>query len=400
MKVLSIINISNTDDISCDSGIIFQRILADEFVKRGIKYEVVGPDIEAFKEFDFPQVEKHYINLGVTRYASRFGFDWSGFADTIQNVGPDLIFNNQVEITSSLRSLLVTLGSPETPIVSYCHYPALWGVPDKTPQFDQTLNHQELALPIVFNILSALVTGNTLITQSEFAKELIVKTANYFNIKSFSDVIVIPPPADPLLFEESLIHKPPNGKCILYNHRLYKSYGTGEFLEFIKSLNDPAIELIVSDPMPHRSSKRSLLNGSPSYYRKIFSDMPRARLVDGNVSRILYKDIIKDARVAFGAFRKACVWSMAVVDCMSLGIPVLAPCYGAYKEFVPLNLIFEDYAQAGELTDRLLKDDRFWMECSRACHQITHKLDPSVIAERFVEVFERVLSNRLSNTVR
>jgi len=391
MKILAIINVSNTDDLTCDSGVIFQRILAKEFTTYGVEYGIIGPELKAFRDLDLQGVKKHYVNLGTTRYASRFSFDWNALYSIIQQEEPDLIFNNQIEITAALRSLLVTAGIPQLPIVSYCHYPALWGVKNCIPQIDDSLNHQSLGLPIVFDILGALLTANTVILQSEFAKELLVKTAHYFNIKEFQDIVVIPPPADPLLAADQPIQIPKKNR-IIYNHRLYQSYGSEEFFQFIESISNLDFELIVSDPMPRRSSVRSNLSASPAYYRERVAQMKRTTLVDGNVERSRYKEIIKGAKIAFAAFRKACVWSMAAVDCMGLGIPVVAPNYAAYPEFIPQSLLFDNFLQASDVTDRLLNDDHFWKKSSQVCYEMALQLAPDLIARRFLNVFESKLA--------
>ncbi len=392
MRILAVINISNVDDFFCDSGVIFQRILAEEFVRKKIEYGIVGPGIQAFKNFKLPGAKKYYIALGTTRYSSRFSFDWTGLSSVIRQYSPDLIFNNQIEITSAIRSVLVTLKSPQMPIVSYCHYPALWGILDKIPELDESLNHQKLGLPILFDILSALLTSNVVVIQSEFAKTLLTKAAHYFRLGEFRDMEVVPPPKDPLL-TGNCPSRVPQRRQLFYNHRLYQSYGSEQFIQFIRQISDSDFELVVSDPMSNRSSSRSQLSNSPAYYRKQISLMPRTRLINGNRSRDHYKKAIQNSRVAFGAFRKACVWSMAAVDCMGLGTPVIAPRYAAYPEFIPDSLLFDNLKEAEELTKRLLYDDSFWIENSQKCVERTFRLSPQIIAERLVQLFEKQLSS-------
>ena len=125
MKILSILNISNKDNISCDSGYIFQCILSKQFEKMGHKYVIAGANCLEFKQAKELKCKKEYINLGTNKFSSRFDFNSDEIAKLIQKVKPDVIFNTQIELTSAIRSVLVW-NKLDIPIVTYCHYPALW----------------------------------------------------------------------------------------------------------------------------------------------------------------------------------------------------------------------------------------------------------------------------------
>jgi glycosyltransferase involved in cell wall biosynthesis len=390
MKILSIINISNPDDLECDSGVIFQKILASEFVKKkDLSYVILGPDSQAFKSIEFSGCRKQVAKLGNTRYESRFSFDWTTVKYIIEIEKPDVIFNNQVELTSAIRSLLVTLKNTTTRIVTYCHYPAIWSIDSSSkPILDGSLNHENLGVPIIFRILSALLTTDIFITQSHFAKYLLTQTALYHRLQLHKEITVIPPPADPSLTKVKL-KAAPKSKQILYNHRLYESYGTNEFLQFIQQSEALDFELIISDPMPSRSKERLSLNNTPDYFRKLFNNLPYAKTVNGNISRDKYAKIIGNSRLAFASMRKACVWSMAAIDCMDIGVPVLAPRYAAYPEFIPSELLFDTKEGAYSLLEKLLNDDNFWKHCSKRCQDITQNFSSSIIADRFYKSFQK-----------
>ncbi|WP_437926541.1 hypothetical protein WMF37_47310 [Sorangium sp. So ce291] len=386
MKILCISNISNPNDLMCDSGVIFQRVLAQEFSRMGIDYRILGADIQAFRSYEIDGATKCYANLGTTRYSARFGFDWPGVQAAVEQHDPDIIFNNQVEITAAIRSLLVTMGRRHVRLVTYCHYPALWGPSEQSLSVDESLNHGNLGAAIILDIISALLTSDYFVTQSEFAKRIISSAASYHNVRGFREIGVIPPPADPLLLDAAP-REPPRNRQILYNHRLYQTYGTAEFLELIDKIASSGIELIVSDPMPSRSALRQSLSASPAFFREQIGKISGASLFNGNVERHEYRTIISRPRVSFAAFRKACVWSMASVDCMGLGVPVLAPSYAAYPEFIPSELLFSNHDQAAELMSRLLTDDDFWRHCSLQSQRVAQGLAPHTIARRFVDLF-------------
>lgn len=388
MKVLlSIANVSNIDDLVCDSGIIFQRILMEEFAKRSIQCHILGPNKPQFLSYNFENAVKHVGPLGITRYSSRFNFDWHYFAELINNINPDIIFNNQVEIAAAIRSVLTALNKNNIKLITYCHYPAIWGIEGGNFIIDGSLNYNNLGVPIIFDILSALLTSDWFIVQSQFAKSLILKAAEYYKIKNFKEIQVIPPPLDPLIKKIGKISK--RGRSILYNHRLYESYGTSEFIDFIGSCRNLNFELIISDPMPSRSKERSNLNSTPAKFREYLSKLENTTLFDGNVSRESYAKLIQNSRIAIGAFRKACVWSMSSIDCISLGVPVIAQNYGAYSEFIPKELLFEDLLEAKNLIKRLLDDDEYWNYTIDLSEAITRCLEPSMIATKFYDIFGR-----------
>lgn len=391
MKILSILNISNTDDLVCDSGVIFQRILLSELIKKNIEIHVLGPDIQAFRDYDIGPVKKHFTQLGTTRYSSRFHFAWHCVESLIVNENPDIIFNNQVEITSAIRAILTSLGNKKTKIVTYCHYPAIWSVEGEIPALDGSLNHNNLGIPIVFDILGALLTSDAFVIQSNFARNLINKTANYYKVQNYKEIQVIPPPADPMVGSTNEKNLMAEKRNVLYNHRLYQTYGTEEFLSFIEDCQQElSFNLHVSDPMPRRSAMRANLNSTPAFYRERIKNLKNAQLIDGNVEREQYKKNILNSKLAIAAFRKACVWSMAAIDCMSLGCPVLAPNYAAYPEFIPEELLFEDFSQAKYIMQLLLNNNDFWLECSKKSQNQALKLSSSIIAEKFYQLFNEL----------
>jgi hypothetical protein len=393
MKVLALVNVSNLDDLTCDSGVIFQRILSQELRKYDVDYVLLGPDVEVFKNLQIEGVRIRVAGLGTTRYCSRFSFDWKGIKEVIEEENPDVIFNNQVELTAALRSVLLTEGRSKTALVSYCHYPSIWGIHAGVPEIDGSLDHHHLGMPIVFDILSALVTADAFLIQSEFAKSLITSAAAYYNVSRAPEIHVISPPADPLVMGE-LLKAAPKNRCLLYNHRLYQSYGTEEFLLLARSLASKGIDVVVSDPMPARSKKRNSLSPTPALFRDKISQMPRAHLVDGNVSREHYRDVIQSCRIACGAFRKACVWSMAAMDCMSLGIPVVAPNYASYPEFIPEELLFNNLEQAERIASRLMDDDAFWLRSSARCYESSMAFLPSKIARKLFLIFSSLVESK------
>lgn len=397
MKILSILNISNIDNISCDSGYIFQCILSRQFEKMGHKYVVAGANCPEFKQVKELKCKKEYINLGTNKFSSRFDFNSDEIAKLIQSIKPDVIFNTQVELTSAIRSVLIW-NKLDIPIVTYCHYPALWANNMKSPipEIDQSLNTWNLGNKIVFDILTALQTSNLFIIQSEFAKSLIVKAAKYYKILYDSKkFIVLAPPADPLFLDKKnrYITTLTNRKNYIYNHRLYKTYGTQDFIDIFARLHKRfGIQCIVLDPMQKRSLKRASQNNTPADFVKIMSKTPGVSIVQNNKTRIEYKSILNSGFACFAPLRKACVWSMACMDCMGLGIPVVAPNIAVFPEFIPKSLLYKNKRQLNKIISKLQTNDTFVKQMSEQCFVSAHKYSPEKTAEKLFYEFDKLIN--------
>lgn len=397
MKILSILNISNKDNISCDSGYIFQCILSSQFEKMGHKYVVAGSNCPEFKQATELKCKKEYINLGTNKFSSRFDFNSDEIAKLIQKVKPDVIFNTQAELTSAIRSVLVW-NQLNTPLVTYCHYPALWAnnMKSRTPEIDQSLNAGNLGNKIVFDILTALQTSDLFIIQSKFAKSLIVKAAKYYKVPYDSKkLIVLAPPADPLFLDKKngYITTLTNKKNYIYNHRLYKTYGTQYFIDIFAELHKQfGIQCVVLDPMQKRSQKRATQNNTPADFVKIMLKMPGISIAQNNKTRNAYKTILNSGLVCFAPLRKACVWSMACMDCMGLGMPVVAPNMAAFPEFVPKSLLYKNKRQLNKIISKLQTNDVFVKQMSEQCLISAHKYSPEKTAEKLFCEFNKLVN--------
>lgn len=392
MKILSIANISNVDDLLCDSGLTFQRILASSFSGLGHSYVLAVPDncFHAVRELLPKTTQIVSIPVGTTRYTARFSFVSDQVLRLVEETQPDVIFNNQFELTAALRSILVSSQNRETALVSYCHYPALWHEEGRDVTLDGSLDKNGLGIAILFDVLSALRTADAVIIQSEFAKKLVEGAAEFHRVGEYASFHVVPPPLDTELLEEPL-GEVPQDDIILYNHRLYDSYGTPEFIELWKKLSNLGGSLLVLDPMPSRSVQRSRLSDSPSRHRSFLAEQKNVIYSDGNLPRSAYAAQLKRGRLGFAALRKSCVWSMACVDCLSLGIPVVAPNYAAYPEFIPSELLFDDHESAMAIASELIRDDSFWSRSSMASRQMVEACHPDVIAKKLLGIFESAL---------
>jgi glycosyl transferase family 4 len=118
MKILSILNVSNRDNIGCDSGVIFHSLLFQECARRGHMVHVAAP-------FDTAIAGTQHVfhEPGTSKYDVRFRFEWDKYWELIEQTDPDVVFCHQVEQCASIRALLVTMGlSQRVRLVTYYHY--------------------------------------------------------------------------------------------------------------------------------------------------------------------------------------------------------------------------------------------------------------------------------------
>lgn len=391
MKVLSIINISNYEDILSDSGFIFNYILASMFVKDKSEYAIVLPSQVKSCE-KFANCKIYYSDIGTTKYESRFCFNWNNFKKIILDFEPDLIFLNQCELTAALKGLLISIKKENIKILTYCHYPALHIDENNNPILDTSLNNNNLGQNIIFNILSAVNIADIFVIQSQFAKNLLFNYAKKHNFNFNKNINVIPPPLDEALYNPKPIGLKKYGKeefLAVYNHRLYKTYGADFIIKLIQ--NNPQNKFIVCNPMANRSKERNNYNSTPvENYEKLVS-MQNVIGVNGSESREKYKECLQYGQVGIGCYRKACVWSMSVIDCFCVGIPVIAPNFAAYVEFVPEFLRFNNIQEASQLLQKLSSDKNFYKQAIKESREILKKLTPSHIYSQFKKLICEVV---------
>lgn len=182
MKILSYLNVSNVDDIECDSGYIFNYTIASELSSRGVRVDIIFPSELRGRINKISSDSQHFVEMGHTKYEVRYHFSWNELKRLIELLQPDVIFLNQAELTAHMKALLVEMGLDQAiKIVSYCHYPALHLNDDGKPCKDYSLDNGGLGEDIIDNLFSALNIADLFFVQSNFAKRLLLDYANSNN---------------------------------------------------------------------------------------------------------------------------------------------------------------------------------------------------------------------------
>lgn len=388
MKILSYLNISNVDDIESDSGYIFNYTIAEECLSRGIQFDVIFPQELAGRVEKISREHQHFIIMGHTKYEVRYQFAWEDVKKIIEQIHPDVFFLNQAELTAHVKALLVEMRLEKViKIVSYCHYPALHVSDMGRPCIDYSLNNGGLAEDIIDKLYSAVNIADLFFVQSHFAKQLLIDYACSERYKLNKEILILPPPYDGRLIK--VPNSSERSNTILYNHRLYDSYGTKEFIRFVNTNFE--FNFLVTDPMINRGADRSKFNSSPMENRLSLQKMDNVKIIDGS-NRLNYIRAIDSCKVAIAPYRRACVWSMSVIDCFCRGIPVIGPNFAAFNEIIPDFLRYETIKEEQTLIDRLFRDSVFWIESVHSCQRLLKKISPSSIVETLLSDINRIMN--------
>lgn len=387
MKILSILNVSNRENIGSDSGVIFHSLLFPECQKRGYEITIAAPF-----EIKIEGAKHVFLEPGKNKYDVRFRFDWDTYRKLIEESKPDIIFCHQVEQCANIRALLVALDlSEKIKLVTYYHYLPALDVVDDNIIWDPSLNHSGLAEIIFLKVLSALKMSDIFFVTSEYSKSFLEHLAKRYNFPfDTQKVVVMPPPADPFFELEKPIGFRGNQKTVLYSSRLYEQYGTDFLLEIIERYKNSDVKFVVTDFFSNKSSERKKLDTKTEEYREFLRNQDNVIIRDDGDNRQIYRDeIVADASLVLGPYRKNANWSMSMIDAFMMGIPGIGPNCASFPEFMPSDLIYNNKEDAIRLIDRLLSDKVFWENASEQCRKSYQRFMPSEITHIFFNAFEQ-----------
>ena len=200
----------------------------------------------------------------------------------------------------------------------------------------------------------------------------------------------MPPPADPFLELKKPIGYRDNQKTILYSSRLYEQYGTDFLIDIIKHYENSNIKFIVTDFFSQKSQERKGLDTKTEEYREFLRNQDNVIIRDDGDNRSTYRDdIVANASLVLGPYRKNANWSMSMIDAFMMGIPGIGPSCASFPEFMPSNLIYDNKDDAIKLIDKLLFNKDFWERASEQCRKSYQRFMPNEIAQIFFSALEQ-----------
>ena len=88
---------------------------------------------------------------------------------------------------------------------------------------------------------------------------------------------------------------------------------------------DAPVRLTVMDLFGNRSSERIRLDPSPERHLEELATTDGVTIASDRGDRVRYRNLLSGAHFGIAPFRPGCPWSMSVIDCQAMGLPVIGP---------------------------------------------------------------------------
>ena len=363
--VVSFLNVSIAENIKADSGYIFQQLIGREFIRRGYDFYLVSPyepNVRGVNWIEYPLLKD--------KYEVRFNFPYGLFKRLFSAIDFDVIINTQIELGTNFRAVLTSCDYYDKLLLSYCHYQPLFEATSQRNIYDFSLNDNNLAEPLLLHQVAAAVSSDFIIFQSKYAKKLFLQGIDNVNYVDEYDNIII------------------------YNHRLYLHYGTITIFKWLKEFYENIRKdfvVYILDPLLIWNIGRPIsIDPEIDDIRNFIKKLPFTKFIKLSQERVEYYSWIKRGKLGLTPLRKGAVWSMAAVDCMASGLPVIAPDIASFQEFVPTQLRYKKRDDFFNILDILLDDEKFYSQCSQLCRSIAEQYSPKHIVDRFEEVISNL----------
>jgi glycosyltransferase involved in cell wall biosynthesis len=382
LSFLYLANVSNPDRLTSDSGWLYAEILAPALIDQGAQVTFAGP-----VPLSDPRAHFFKVSPPATKYRARFSPDIGAIASLIEACRPTVIVVNQLETTAAVRAALIEAGHTAT-VVGYCHYVPFSLSAEGGVEKDPSLNDGALGMPVLLAFLGGIRACDVVMVHSETARRWIYEAGAAHGLDLSTHLHIVPPPLDPRVTRETdeptpLADRPLTG---VYNHRLYEHYGTQRFVDLVKRLDHLPVTIHVMDLFGTRRSERSRLDASPDRYLRMLASMSNVKILSDSGDRATYRRILGQADFGIAPFREGCTWSMSVVDCMAMGLPVLAPRMGWLAEAAHAELLFDHADEAVTIVERLVAEPEFRDRTSKALQLTVDSLRPDRIASSYLSV--------------
>lgn len=110
---------------------------------------------------------------------------------------------------------------------------------------------------------------------------------------------------------------------------------------------------MVMDLFGQRSPERIRLDPSPERFRAELAALDGVTVASDGGDRVRYRQMLVSSHFGIAPFREGCPWSMSVIDCQGMGLPVIAPRTGWPAEHIDDELLFDTPDEALSIASRL-----------------------------------------------
>ncbi|MGW3154604.1 glycosyltransferase family 1 protein [Streptomyces sp. NPDC001089] len=381
MRALYLLNVSNPNQLSADSGHTFASLLAPALTDAGVEVTVASPVATGDARVGFEPT-----GVPATKYRARFDPGMDGLVALIRRIRPEVVVANQIEAAPAVRAALLEAGV-EAQVAGYCHYLPFSFADGGRLHLDPSLDDGGLGRSVLLAFAAGLAACDRVLVHSSTAASWTTAAAARMGVELSEKLRIVPAPRDERLLRDPAEAPAPDGSAVaVYNHRLYAHYGTGRFTALARRLvTEAPVRLTVMDLFGQRSPERVRLDPSPERHRAELAALPGVTVASDRGDRGRYRDLLAGAHFGIAPFRDGCPWSMSVIDCQGMGLPVIAPRTGWLAEHVDEELLFDTDDQAVEIATRLAADPEFYRVHAKRAHASTADLAPAAVAACYLE---------------
>ncbi|GAB7105287.1 hypothetical protein JCM4814A_36010 [Streptomyces phaeofaciens JCM 4814] len=381
MRLLYLLNVSNASQLAADSGFTFADLLAPALTDAGVEVTVASPVAVGDARVAFePTVSPS------TKYRARFDPGMDALVALFRARQPEVVVANQVEAAPAIRAALLEAGVDAT-VVGYCHYLPFSFTDTGVLELDPAMDDRGLGRSVLLAFAAGLAACDRVLVHSSTAASWTTAAAARTGVDLGDRLHIVPAPRDVRLVRDPAGITPPDGRATgLYNHRLYAHYGTARFTELARRLvAGGTVRLTVMDLFGTRSPERIRLDPSPERHLEELATTDGVTIASDRGDRVRYRSILAGAHFGIAPFRPGCPWSMSVIDCQAMGLPVIAPRTGWLAEHIDDELLFDTDEQAVQIAERLANDPEFYLLHAKRAYASTADLTPAAVAARYLE---------------
>ncbi|MFE6779063.1 glycosyltransferase family 1 protein [Streptomyces sp. NPDC057702] len=383
MRMLYLLNVSNSSQLAADSGFTFADLLASALTDAGVEVTVASP-----VPVGDPRVHFALTTSPPTKYRARFAPDMDALVALFRERRPEVVVANQIEAAPAIRAALLE-AEVDARIAGYCHYlPFSFADTDTdTVELDPAMDDSGLGRSVLLAFAGGLAACDRVLVHSSTAASWTTAAAARSGVDLGDKLHIVPAPRDVRLVRDPADIVPPEGRATgMYNHRLYAHYGTARFTGLARRLvADAPVRLTVMDLFGTRSPERVRLDPSPERHLEELATTDGVTIASDRGDRVRYRDLLAGAHFGIAPFRPGCPWSMSVIDCQTMGLPVIGPRTGWLAEHIDNELLFDTDEQAVRIATRLATDPEFYLLHAKRAHASTTDLAPATVAARYLE---------------
>ncbi|WP_246561712.1 glycosyltransferase family 1 protein [Streptomyces roseirectus] len=380
-RLLYLLNVSNPGHLSADSGFTFAELLTSAWADAGVEVTVGAPVPVGDERVRFVATASP-----ATKYRARLAPDLDGLASVVREVRPQAVVVNQIEAAPAVRAALVEAGV-DALVAGYCHYLPFSFDNGERLCLDPSLDDGGLGRSILLAFVGGLAACDRVLVHSATAASWTSTVAARMGVDLGEKLHVVPAPRDERLVRDPSDALVPDGIATgVYNHRLYAHYGTREFTDLARRLTAGSpVRLTVLDLLGDRSPERIRLDSSPERFRAELASLDGVMVDSDRGDRLRYRELLAGAHFGLAPLRPGCPWSMSVIDCQGMGLPVVGPRTGWPAEHIADDLLFDTPDDAVRIVTRLATDPAFYLAQAKQAHDSTALLSPALVAARYLE---------------